>query len=98
LIGVEKIGKFTFMSRSCRVHVALAKRSRSRLYRAASRVALGDIDRARRIIAEAVASAPDLTMEYASQQEFYRDPEVTRTLIERLSTAGLPQGASVVAA
>jgi adenylate cyclase len=71
---------------------------RSRLYRAASRVALGDIDRARRIIAEAVASAPDLTTEYASQQEFYRDPEVTRTLIERLTTAGLPQGASVVAA
>ena len=39
-----------------------------------------------------------MTTEYASQQEFYRDPEVTRTLIERLTTAGLPQGASVVAA
>ena len=71
---------------------------RSRIYRAASRVALGDIDRARRIITEAVASAPDLTAGFVSKQEMYRDPEVTRTLIERLTTAGLPQGASVVAA
>ena len=71
---------------------------RSRIYRAASRVALGDIDRARHIIAEAVASAPDLTAGFVSKQEMYRDPEVKRTLIERLTTAGLPQGASVVAA
>jgi len=71
---------------------------RSRLYRAASRVALGDIDRARRIIAEAVASAPDLTTEYVSQHETYRDPEVTRVLIARLTAAGLPQGAPVAAA
>jgi lipoprotein NlpI len=70
---------------------------RSRIYRAASRAALGKIDRARRIIAEAVASAPDLTTEYVRQHETYRDPEVTRTLIERLTAAGLRQGASVVA-
>jgi class 3 adenylate cyclase/Tfp pilus assembly protein PilF len=70
----------------------------SRLYRAASRVALGDIDRARRIIAEAVASAPDLTTEYVSRQETYRDPEVTRTLIERLTAAGLPRGMPVAVA
>ena len=71
---------------------------RSRIYRAASRIALGDIDRARQIIAEAVASAPDLTTEFVREKEMYRDPEVTRTLIERLTTAGLPQGPAVVAA
>jgi class 3 adenylate cyclase len=70
---------------------------RSRLYRAASRLALGKVDRARRIIAEAVASAPDLTTEYVSQQETYRDPEVTRALIERLIAAGLPQGVPLAA-
>ena len=71
---------------------------RSRIYRAASRVALGDIDRARQIIAEAIASAPDLTAKFVRENELYRDPEVKRTLIERLTAAGLPQGASVVAA
>ncbi len=70
---------------------------RSRIYRAASRVALGDIERARKLVAEALASAPELTTEYVSQQETYRDPEVTRTLIERLTAAGLPQGAPVAA-
>ncbi len=71
---------------------------RSRIYRAASRVALGDIERARKLVAEALASAPELTTEYVSQQETYRDPEVTRTLIERLTAAGLPQGVPVAAA
>ena len=71
---------------------------RSRIYRAASRVALGDIDRARHIIAEAVASAPDLTAGFVRENETYRDSEVTRTLIERLTTAGLPQTAPELAA
>ncbi len=71
---------------------------RSRIYRAASRVALGDIERARKLVAEALASAPELTTEYVSQQETYRDPEVTRTLIERLTAAGLPQRVPVAAA
>jgi adenylate cyclase len=35
---------------------------RSRVYRAASRIALGKIDRARQIIAEAIASVPNLTV------------------------------------
>ncbi len=59
---------------------------------------MGDIDRAGQIIAEAVASAPDLTAGFVRENEMYRDPEVTRTLIERLTTAGLPEGVSVVAA
>jgi len=63
---------------------------RSRLYRAASRVALGDLDRARQIIAEALAAAPDLTIGYIQQHELYRDRSVKRLLIDRLVEAGLP--------
>ena len=48
---------------------------RSRLYRAASRVALGDLDRARQIVAEALAAAPDLTVGYIQHYELYRDRE-----------------------
>ncbi|MFQ5565255.1 MAG: adenylate/guanylate cyclase domain-containing protein [Paracoccaceae bacterium] len=70
----------------------------SRLYRAASRVALGDKERARQIVAEALASAPDLTADFIRENETYRDPEVTRLLIERLTAAGLPEGAPVAAA
>jgi class 3 adenylate cyclase/TolB-like protein len=64
---------------------------RSRLYRAASRVALGHVDRARRILAEALAANPDLTADYIRQRECYRDPTVKTLLIERLARAGLPQ-------
>jgi adenylate cyclase len=71
---------------------------RSRLYRAASRVALGDIDRARQIVAEALAAAPDLTADYIQQGEFYRDHAVKRLLIDRLAEAGLPRFAAVAQA
>jgi len=64
---------------------------RSRLYRAASRVALGDLDRAQRIVAEALAAAPDLTTNYVDQGECYRDHNVKRLLIDRLVAAGLPR-------
>jgi adenylate cyclase len=37
---------------------------RSRLYRAAAHAALGEESRAREIVAEAVASAPDLTTDF----------------------------------
>ena len=63
---------------------------RSRLYHAASHLALGEENRAREIVAEAVASAPDLTSEFVVTQEAYRDLAVTQTLIERLIRAGLP--------
>lgn len=63
---------------------------RSRLYRAASRMALGDQHRARHIVAEALASAPGLTVAFVRQNEFYRDPAVLDLLIDRLLRAGLP--------
>jgi len=68
---------------------------RSRLYRAASRVALGDRARARQIVAEALATNPDLTTDYIQQRETYRDPTVKRLLIDRLAEAGLPRAAAV---
>jgi adenylate cyclase len=64
---------------------------RSRIYRAASRVALGDIDRARHIVAEALAAAPDLTTDYIQQSEYYQDRAVKRLLADRLAEAGLPR-------
>ncbi len=63
---------------------------RSRLYRAASHIALGNLDRARRIVGEALATAPDLTIDYIEQKECYRDSGVKKLLVERLATAGLP--------
>lgn len=71
---------------------------RSQLYRGASRVALGHIDRARRIIVEARAAAPDLTVRYVEQKESYRDQEVKRRLIDRLLEAGLPRFTAVAEA
>jgi adenylate cyclase len=63
---------------------------RSRLYRAAAHAALGEFERARAIVAEAVANAPDLTTDFIDTYEFYRDPAIKRALIERLVGAGLP--------
>ncbi len=63
---------------------------RSRLYRAAAHAALGEPDRAREIVAEAVANAPDLTADYVEFHECYRDPTTKRKLLELLACAGLP--------
>ena len=68
---------------------------RSRLYRAASRVALGDLDGARQIVAEAVAAAPDLTTDYIERMEYYREDGVKGQLIDRLVAAGLPPSTPV---
>ena len=64
---------------------------RSRLYRAASHVALGNLDRARQIVSEALAAAPDLTIHYIQQSESYRDRSVKGLLIDRLVESGLPR-------
>lgn len=64
---------------------------RSRLYRAASHVALGNLDRARRIVGEALAATPDLGTDYIEQKECYRDVGVKKLLVERLTMAGLPR-------
>lgn len=71
---------------------------RSRLYRAAAHVALGNLERARQLVAEAVAATPDLSVAYVRQKESYRDQEAKRRLIERLEEAGLPRFASVAEA
>ena len=67
---------------------------RSRLYRAASRLAVGDHDLARQIVAEARAVNPDLNTDYIRQRESYRDPAVKELLIDRLAEAGLPRPAA----
>jgi tetratricopeptide (TPR) repeat protein len=64
---------------------------RSRLYRAASRVAIGDLDRARDIVAEALAANPELTTDFVQRGESYRDPAVKRLLADRVVAAGLPR-------
>ena len=67
---------------------------RSRLYRAAAHAALGETARAREIVAEAIANAPDLTTDYVEFHECYRDAATKRTLIEFLVSAGLPECAA----
>ena len=64
---------------------------RSRIYRAASRVGLGDADRAKRIVREALTATPELTTDYIQQKEFYRDLAIKQLLIDRLVEAGLPR-------
>ena len=67
---------------------------RSRLYGAAAHAALGETARAREIVAEAIANAPDLTTDYIEFLECYRDPVTKRKLIELLVSAGLPECAA----
>ncbi|GGH36726.1 TolB amino-terminal domain-containing protein [Cribrihabitans marinus] len=75
---------------------------RTRCYRAAARVAQGDEDRARAIIAEALTDDPSLSVEYVVSQELFSDAAVLDRLIGRLRHAGLPappqQGAVETAA
>ncbi len=63
---------------------------RLRLYHAAAHAALGETARAREVVAEAIASAPDLTTDFVENHEWYRDAAIKRTLIESLVRAGLP--------
>jgi tetratricopeptide (TPR) repeat protein len=64
---------------------------RSRLYTAACLVALGRKDDARRVIADALVSAPDLDANFVPQTELYTDNDVKRLLMERVTEAGLPR-------
>jgi adenylate cyclase len=64
---------------------------RSRLYRAAAHAALGETASARKVVAEAIASAPDLTTDFVENHEWYRDAAIKRALIELLVRAGLPE-------
>jgi adenylate cyclase len=71
---------------------------RSRLYRAAAYAALGETACACEVIAEALASAPDLTTDFVENHEFYRDPTIKGTLIEFLVRAGLPMNRPIAPA
>jgi len=93
VVALYALGRFEEAAAAGRVLPFQTRRSR--LYRAASRVALGDLDRARKIVAEALATNPDLTTDYIQQRETYRDPTVKRLLIDRLAEAGLPRAAAV---
>lgn len=64
---------------------------RTRLYRAACQVAMGDIERARRLVAEARADNPGLTMSFVLANEDFADQTVLATLLARLRQAGLPE-------
>jgi class 3 adenylate cyclase/TolB-like protein/Flp pilus assembly protein TadD len=63
---------------------------RSRLYQIASRVALGETDRAQALARAATAVQPDLTVDYVRAQEWYRDRAVLEQLVERVIAAGVP--------
>lgn len=64
---------------------------RSRLYRAAARMAEGETDRAKRLIRKARLDDPGLSADYVREQESFRDHRITDTLIARLLAAGLPE-------
>jgi TolB-like protein/tetratricopeptide (TPR) repeat protein len=63
---------------------------RSRLYRAAARMAEGETDRAERLIREARLDDPGLSADYVRAQEMFRDRKIADSLIARLVAAGLP--------
>jgi hypothetical protein len=56
---------------------------------------MGDLDRARQIVTEAMAAASDLTIGFIQRGECYRDPAVERLLTHRLVAAGLPRPGAV---
>lgn len=64
---------------------------RSRLYRAAALVALGRTEEASKLVKEAEAGNPGLTVANFTFKERYRDLEKRRLLRQRLEEAGLPK-------
>ena len=64
---------------------------RSRGYAAACALALGDQERARKALAEAVRISPDLTVSKLLHWESYRDPEDAERLRSLLLKAGMPE-------
>ncbi|CAN7412855.1 MULTISPECIES: adenylate/guanylate cyclase domain-containing protein [unclassified Ensifer] len=63
---------------------------RTLIYRIAARMARGDIDRARQLVAQIQALDPKLTAGYIRSQEFFRDRTITEALVDRVHAAGLP--------
>jgi tetratricopeptide (TPR) repeat protein len=69
---------------------------RSRLYRAASMMALNRPDEARKLVGEVVAENPSLTSAKFMTKERYRDLEKRQALRQRLEMAGLTGGTTGV--
>lgn len=63
---------------------------RSRYYTAASLVALGRSEEARRVMRNALDEDPSLSLQYLRSQELYRDQDVLAQLEERVEKAGMP--------
>ena len=76
--ALEALGKLVFQT------------FRSRLYRAATMMALDRPEDASKLVKEAIASKPNFTVSRFLFQERYRDPQLCQQLRHRLEAAGLP--------
>lgn len=76
--AIESLGQLAFQT------------NRSRLYRAASLVALNRLDEAQRLVREALGGKPDLNAAGFTERELPCNPERSRRLADLLSQAGLP--------
>ena len=63
---------------------------RTRLYRAACRMSMGEEQKARQLIAEALAENPGLATDFVEANENFQNRDTLETLIDRLRQAGLP--------
>ncbi|MFT7596730.1 MAG: adenylate cyclase, partial [Paracoccaceae bacterium] len=90
IAALYSLGRFEDMSREAR-NLSFQTR-RTRIYRSAARVALGNVARAGDLIAEALADDSGLTIEYVISQELFQDGQVMQTLLDRVRAAGLPDG------
>ena len=90
IAALYAIGRFADMSREA-PNLAFQTR-RTRIYRAAARVGLGDVPRAQDLIAEALADDATLSTDYVVSQELFQDSTVMQTLLDRVRSAGLPDG------
>ena len=64
---------------------------RSRSYAAACAMALGEEERSRNALAEAVSISPNLTVSKLLTWEYYRNPNDAERLRKLLIAAGLPE-------
>ena len=54
-------------------------------------MALGETDHVKRLARAALAAQADLSVKYASDQEWYRERETREKLVQRLIEAGVPE-------
>jgi hypothetical protein len=55
------------------------------------RVALGEMDQAKKLARAALVAQPDLTVKYVRDLEWYGDGAVLEKLVQRLIEAGVPE-------